>query len=63
MIWIQDTLTVSCIADPRCLADHPQAHQLDDPLSQGTIPLWKLFTLTYVSPNRGTIMMNKGNVY
>jgi len=48
MIWAQDTLTVSCIADPRCLADHPQAHMVDDALMRGTIPLHKLFTLTYV---------------
>ena len=48
MIWAQDTLTVSCIADPRCLADHPQAHMVGDALMRGTIPLHKLFTLTYV---------------
>ena len=52
MLWTQDTLTVSCIADPRCLADHPQAHLVDNPLMRGTIPLHKLFTLTYVSRAR-----------
>jgi hypothetical protein len=52
MFWAQDTLTISCIADPRCLADHPQAHLVNDPLMRGTIPLHKLFTLTYVSHRR-----------
>jgi hypothetical protein len=49
LIWAEDRIAVSCIADPRCVQGHAEAVDLPIQQRPGDIPLWKIFTLTYVS--------------